>query len=178
MANDLKNVKVGFIGARQAGIIGLLAVLSQKVNVLGLVYYEDIIKELACLLGIPIFSSIKDERFQELLKECDLLISVHGREIVSKKILSLPKYGGINAHPCLYKYKGADPIGRLLEDKNEKGSVAVHFMTGSVDEGEVICEQFIDVGRCSTREEIYNKLYPLYAKVIIEALRRLVQKNE
>jgi hypothetical protein len=167
------NFEVVFLGGAQAGCIGLLTLLASGCTVSGIVAYDSTIEQLATLLRLPTFSSIKQPEVEVLLSKCDLLVSVHGKEIVPGRLLELPRFRGINAHPCLYAYKGADPVGRLLRDGNTKASVGVHRMTERVDEGEVLVEEFVDVtGKCSV-EEIYNALYPFYALVLLKALRTL-----
>jgi methionyl-tRNA formyltransferase len=103
----------------------------------------------------------------------DLLVCCHGREILKKEILEIPEKGCINLHPCLYKYKGARPIERLLEDKNPKASIGVHYMIEEVDMGDVITEIFVDVSGCSIPIEVYNKLYIYYSLALIDAIDKI-----
>jgi len=99
----------------------------------------------------------------------DLFVCCHGRQILKKELLALRC---INLHPRLYKYKGADLIGRLLKDKIKKASVGVHWMTEEVDRGPIIAEEFLMVnGKNPT--EIYNTLYPVYSKVLVRALNTI-----
>ena len=163
-------MKTVFMGGKQAGCIGLLTLCATGNRPEAVVSYGDDLGVLAMTLGIPTWIRISVPQFQEALAEADLLVSVHGREIVSDDLLALPKYGGINVHPCLYRYKGANPVGRLLKDENIRASVGVHRMTAKVDEGEVLVEEFVDVGGKKTVEEVYNALYPYYATALIKAL--------
>ena len=102
--------------------------------------------------------------------DSDILVCVHGREILNARHLNLPRLGCFNVHPYLYKYKGANPVGRALEDKNFRGSVGVHRMEARLDEGEVIAEEFADVSGGSSTGEIYNRLYPYYSVAILKML--------
>lgn len=159
------------MGGRQAGCVGLLSLLASGCNVLAVVAYDDFVKMLAEQLKIPTFASIKDKNFVKIVEDSDILVSVHGREIVPPNILKIPSKGCINVHPCLYRYKGADPIGRLLKDKNTKASVGVHYMEEKVDAGKVIIEEFVDVSGKKTVDEVYNELYPYYATTLLKALK-------
>lgn len=116
-------------------------------------------------LGIQVFKSINQKGFIDSVYKSDLFFSVHGREIVPEEMLAIPPLGCVNVHPCLYKYKGANPVQRMLDDDNSKASVAVHYMVEKVDAGEVILEEFVDVAG-TTVEEVYNELYPYYIKAI------------
>lgn len=159
-----------FMGANQAGIVGLLTILSLKEEVLSAVSYSDELTEILDCFNIPTYQSIHNPKFIEDLKKAELLISVHGREIVPKELLGLPSMGCINVHPYLYKYKGLRPVKRALEDKNFKASVGVHIMSEKVDEGQVIVEEFVDVGEAKSEEEIHNRLYPYYVLALLKVL--------
>lgn len=165
--------KVFFLGGKQAGCVGLLTLLAVGCKISGIVAYDSTIEQLAIMLRLPRFSSIKEPKVENLLSKSDLLVSVHGREIVPSRLLKLPRFGGINAHPCLYAYRGADPVGRLLRDGNTLASVGVHLMTEKVDEGEVLAEEFIDVLEKHSVEEVYNALYPHYSLALLKALQVL-----
>jgi methionyl-tRNA formyltransferase len=104
---------------------------------------------------------------------CDIMLSVHYRKILSNEVLKIPKIASINIHPYLYAYKGADPIGRAINENNWKASVGCHIMTDIVDSGEVVVEFFKDVIASNNRAEIYNQLYPLYSEVIKQSLALL-----
>lgn len=166
-------MKIFFMGGKQAGCIGLLTMLAKGNSVKGAVMYDEMTSKLATELKIPVFSSIKSPECHGLVKDSDLLVSVHGREIVPGSVLAMPRLGCINAHPCLYKYKGARPVERMLEDGETRASVGIHRMTEKLDEGEVLSEIFIDVSGKKTTEEVYNLLYPLYSLSIIKALEKL-----
>jgi len=166
-------LKVVFIGSSQAGCVGLLTAIAAGCSIQGAVAYDSIILGLATCLKLTIFNSVKQIEVERLLIKSDLLVSVHGREIVPRRLLELPRLGGINVHPCLYRYKGANPISRLLSDGCAKASVGVHRMTENVDEGEVLVEEFVDVTGKKSVDEIYNILYPFCIIVLLKALRML-----
>jgi len=158
------------MGGQQAGCIGLLSLIAGDCEIVSTVAYDNNVEMLTEELKIPVFSSIHEERFIDSLKKADLLFSVHGRQIVPKDILDMPLLGCVNVHPCLYKYKGANPIQRMLDDSNSKASIGIHYMVEDIDAGDLIVEEFIETtGR--TVVEIYNELYPYYAKTIIKAIK-------
>ena len=170
-------MRIIFYGGRQAGAIGLLTVLSRKNDVVLVIPEDEIVEEVAKSFNLKVYKpeKINSEESEEVFRKgnADLFVSVHGRKIVENNILSLFKFGGINVHPCLYKYKGAKPIERLLEDGETKASVGVHKMTEEVDDGEVITEIFTDVDECKTVVEVYNKLYSFYSIALNEAIDKL-----
>ena len=149
------------MGGSNAGMIGFLTLLSSGCKVVSAVSYSANLSNLLTQFNIPTYDSIEDRKF---LKRADLLLSVHGREIVK---FDMPK---INVHPYLYKYKGAFPLKRALRDRNFFASVGSHYMTNKVDDGEVITEHFQKVKPCNSEEEIYNQIYHLYIDVILETI--------
>lgn len=166
-------MKIVYLGGKQAGCVGLLTVLAASYEVIGVVNYGDMIRHLTLQLGLASWDSVKSFPIPYLLSRSDILVCVHGREIVPKGLLELPRIGCINVHPCLSQYKGANPVQRLLADGGKIASVGVHRMTEVVDGGEVLAEMFVDIGDCNSVEEIYNELYPYYSIVLLEALRKL-----
>ena len=171
-----QNLKICFMGGRQAGIIGLLSLLARGDSILSAVSYSSDLTDILTVLGIPAYNSIYDAGFVKTLRASDLLLSVHARELIKKDLLQLPKLGAINIHPYLYKYKGAHPVERALKDRNYNASVGAHIIEEKVDCGAVIVEYFVDVAGATSVDEIYNRLYPCYSKVILKALD--IVKNE
>ena len=179
-------MKIIFYGARQAGMFSLLTLLAAGEDVICLIPErkadkENVVEKIGEAFKLYIFKpeSINSEDSINHLKSLkpDLLVCCHGRDILKKDILNIPKFGCINLHPCLYKYKGARPITRLLEDKETKASVAAHYMTEKIDEGETIVEKFVDIACCKTEEEVYNVLYLYYSLALLEALERIKSKQ-
>jgi methionyl-tRNA formyltransferase len=173
-----KNLRVCFMGSRQVGIIGALTVLAEGNSILSAVSYSEQLKDILELLAIPQCRSINDNKFIAKLKEADVLLCVHGKEIVRPDFLKLPRLGCINLHPYLYKYKGANPVGRALKDGEIKASVGAHIMEAKVDFGRVLVEEFIDVSGANSVEEIYNLLYPYYGIVVLKALEVICRENK
>jgi len=170
-----KSLKVCFMGGSQAGVIGVLTLASAGHKIIAAVSYFEELSQILKHFKIGLYPSIKKKKFIESLKKSDLLVSVHGREIVKQKELSLPRLGCINIHPYLYRYKGADPVGRALKDRCFEGSVGAHMMTENIDSGKVLVEEFVNVSGAKTVDEIYNKLYPYYPLVLFKALNTFMR---
>jgi len=173
-------VRIVFLGGNQTGCFGLLTLLAKGHSIPMAVPYSESVEQLCKSFNIPTFK-IKELNIEyggiHDPYEYDLLVSVHCRSIIGKDMLDKFRFGGINVHPCLYKYKGADPIGRLLKDGETLASVATHAMTPIVDEGEVLNEIFVDVTGLTTVTEVYNKLYPYYAISLIHALEKIYEST-
>ena len=172
----MRVLNVAYMGGKQAGCIGLLTLYAAGCSPVAVAAFDESVRQLPETLRWPLFSSIHEAGFQELLPKSDILVCVHGREIVPENMLNIPPLGGINVHPCLYGYKGANPVGRLLQEGNSRASVGVHCMVKKVDEGEVLVEEFVQVEEERTVIEVYNALYPYYGVALAKALR-IMQKR-
>ena len=119
---------------------------------------------LAYDLGVPIID-------ENTMGEYDLIVSVHWNKIIKDVYLAGKK--SFNVHPCLFKYKGKDPIARYIKNKDIVGSVAAHRMTSVVDEGEVLCEWKFYTGIVEGYAEFYNLALPYYFKTFDLAMKKL-----
>lgn len=167
-------MKIIFYGGQQAGMVALLALLAQGQKIVCVVPVDETVAKIAeCLkLNVKKVDNINDTDFVDYLKslEPDLFFCCHGRQIIKKPLLEMVQ--SVNLHPCLYKYKGKEPILRLLADQEKKASVGAHFMVEKVDAGSVLVEEFIETNG-KTQVEVYNDLYPLYASVAIKVLEEI-----
>jgi len=103
--------------------------------------------------------------------EFDWFICCHGTTILKKEQL---KEGlMLNVHPCLFKYKGRNPIKRYILNEDEYGSVEVQHMIEEVDAGDVIHREDFHTGKVKTFEAFYNIALPFYFKAIDGAFKKL-----
>ena len=167
-------MKIVFSGGSTAGLIGLLTLRALGHEVTSIATRDPSIVSVADMLfHIPCVSAVnKTHRY---LREADLFVNVHGRDIVTDEELMMPRHGGFNVHPCLSLYKGKDPVGRFLADGRVFASVGGHIMTSNIDDGPVLTEWYHDVSGMKTREEVYNRIYYLYPEVIWECLYKLCE---
>ncbi|MBI3307886.1 MAG: hypothetical protein HYZ79_00760 [Candidatus Melainabacteria bacterium] len=167
-------MKVVFYGGRSAGVISLLTLMALGHKVVCVIPVDEPVESVAKShnLNIQKPGDINNDKFVNYMETimADLVVCCHGRQIIKSKLLNLFK--AINLHPCLYKYKGAKPINRLLADKNTKASVAAHWMIKEVDEGKVIVENFQKV-KSDTVIGVYNEIYFLYNKSLVGALKKI-----
>ncbi len=167
-------MKIIFYGGRQAGVTSLLTIAALGHEIVCVIPVDEPVEIVAenIKLNVQKPKNINLNKFVDYLNtlEADLLVCCHGREIIKERLLN--KYKAINLHPCLYKYKGADPIGRMLADKNKKASVAAHWITDQVDRGEMIIENFKEI-KSDNVIGVYNELYHLYSKSLTEALEKI-----
>lgn len=104
----------------------------------------------------------------EYMGTFDMVLSVHWDKIIPTFLFN--RKPAVNIHPCLFKYKGKDPIRKHIDNKDTVGSVAAHHMIDKVDEGKLICEYMFDTGVCRSYGEFYNTAFLYYYKTINKVL--------
>jgi len=123
-------------------------------------------------LGVPV-RTINDANHSSTLDwvrdvNVDLLISAAYPQIFSSELVSIPKLGGVNFHPSLLpKYRGAHPHFWAIASGEESSGITAHFMTGALDQGDIISQIEVPIDGCD-----YNEFY----QRIIEATPSLVRR--
>jgi len=159
----MKIREVVFYGRRNTGLY-ILAYLVAKGYAVKVVSDDPHILALADNLGLRIVNF-------ETMGKFDLFICCHGNKIIAEKFLVPGKF--INIHPCLYKYKGHNPIKRFLENKDGSGSVESQFMVAEVDAGEIIHSEYFETPAVTTFAEYYNIAVPYYFRCIEKTMEKL-----
>lgn len=136
------------------------------------------VKEVAEANNIPVYQpiKIKDEEFVDFLEgiETDIYVVVAYGQILSQRILDIPKYGCVNVHGSLLpKYRGAAPIQWSIINGEEKTGVTIMYMVKALDSGDMILKKEIAIETDDTYETLHDKMAPIGAKALIEALEMI-----
>lgn len=123
-------------------------------------------------LSEPIF-------FERLTELCpDIIIVVAYGRILPESVLSLPKYGCINAHASLLpKYRGAAPMQRAIMDGETETGVTVMKMDKGLDTGDMILTLKTPISETDTLETVHDRLSELSGEGILKALK-LIERGE
>ena len=129
--------------------------------------------------SIPILQpeKIKTEEATEQLEKLkpDLIVVVAFGQILSKRILDLPKFGCINVHASLLpRYRGAAPIEWSLINGESKTGVTTMMMDVGLDTGDMLIKREVDITEDMILPELREKLMQLGAEALIETIDRLV----
>jgi len=139
------------------------------------------IKIIAQKYEIKIFQpETKQELTEQALKiKPDLIVTAAYGKILSKEILDIPKYGSINVHPSLLpKYRGPSPIQfAILNGDNETGTT-IMLMNEKMDEGPILAQQFVKIGKDDTAQILEQKLSKISAKLLIKTLAQWIMLKE
>ena len=97
--------------------------------------------------------------------------------ILNRELLSIPRIGVLNVHPSLLpRHRGVDPLfWTYFYDEPETG-VTVHWMTETIDGGDIVLQQRMPVPRGLSGYDLYRKLASdgsrLLARAVVEVLNR------
>ena len=185
-----KKLKTIFMGTPEFAVPSLEA-LKDKVDLITVVTQPDRpkgrghklmpspVKIWALDNAIPILQpeKIKTDEFTSKLEELqpDLIIVVAFGQILSKRILDLPKFGCINVHASLLpRYRGAAPIEWSLINGETKTGVTTMMMDVGLDTGDMLIKREVDITEDMILPELRDKLMQLGAEALIETIDKLV----
>ena len=179
-------MRIIFMGSPEYAIESLAALLNSKHQVIAVATQPDApsgrghklapspIKKFAQSKGIPVldYPKISRDGIAEIKEmQPDLIITVAYGQILSGELISVPKYGVINAHASILpKFRGASPIqAAIAAGETETGITIVQTELG-LDTGDIILIKKTEIGENETAGELANRLAKLSASAILSAL--------
>jgi methionyl-tRNA formyltransferase len=104
----------------------------------------------------------------------DLLVVAAYGQILNRAVLSVPPQGGINVHASLLpKYRGAAPIAWAIYHGETRTGVTIIRMSTSLDAGDMLAQEALDIGPEETAGEMESRLAPLGARLALEVIRQM-----
>jgi methionyl-tRNA formyltransferase len=172
--------RILFFGYSEVGHACLDLLLARADNVVALFTHEDNPGEkiwfktpaiLARAKGIPIFTQAKldtpewIERITALQPE--LILSVYYRNMISPRILELPRLGAFNLHGSLLpKYRGRAPINWAVLHGEPRIGMTLHRMVKAPDAGAIVDQEGVDLGPRDSAEVAFRKVLPCGRRVL------------
>lgn len=179
-------MKVVFLGTPEFALKPLEAIMRSKHELLAVVSQPDRAKDRkGRLIPTPVsafatsngykvfqFSSINREG-ESILKELnpDIMVTAAYGQILTERILSIPRYGIINVHASLLPlYRGASPIQTCLLNGDKQTGVTIMQTERGLDCGAILSQEAIDIAKYETAGELSARLSELGAKILIDVL--------
>lgn len=136
------------------------------------------VKECALRHNIPVFQPVKvksEEAVAQLRQyDADVFVVAAFGQILSKEILTMPRFGCVNIHASLLpKYRGASPINQCIIDGEEETGVTIMQMDEGVDTGDILAAVTVKIAEDETAESLFEKLSAEGAKLIVDTLPKL-----
>ena len=180
--------RIVFFGYSEVGYECLALLLERGDHVVALVSHEDNPTEkiwfktpavAAREKGVPIFTPPKVntpewiERIAAL--QPDLILSVYYRNMISSRILALPRLGAFNLHGSLLpKYRGRAPINWAVLHGESRIGMTLHRMVKSADAGAVVDQEGVEIGPRDTAEQAFRKVLPCARRVLARQIDALL----
>ncbi len=104
----------------------------------------------------------------------DLLVVAAYGQILSRDVLAVPPHGGINVHASLLpKYRGAAPIAWAIYHGETRTGVTIIKMSVSLDAGDILAQEAIDIGPDETAGDVEARLAPLGARLALQVIEQI-----
>lgn len=135
-------------------------------------------KEAALAAGLPVLqpARLRDPEWPERLGAlgADVAVVVAFGQILPKAVLDAPARGSINIHASLLpRYRGAAPIQwAVIRGETETG-ITTFQMDAGMDTGDVLLMRSTPIGPDETAGDLFARLAPLGAEVIVQTLAQL-----
>lgn len=104
--------------------------------------------------------------------EPDLMVTAAFGQILSKENLDSARLGCVNVHGSLLPaYRGSSPIQWAVINGEKETGITTMYTDIGVDCGDVILQKKISIGESETAGELFERMAPLGAQVLIETVR-------
>lgn len=135
-------------------------------------------KTIAQERGVPVLQpeSINTPEGVAALAELrpDLLVVAAYGQILAREVLAVPPQGGINVHASLLpKYRGAAPIAWAIYHGESQTGVTIIKMSVSLDAGDMLAQEAMDIGNEETAGEVEARLAPLGARLALQVIEQI-----
>ena len=99
-------------------------------------------------------------------------------KIIPKSTIDLFTPGIINLHPSLLPHwRGPSPIEAAIANQDQETGVSIMQLDVKMDAGPVYIQESIALSGCETKPELYNRLFSLGNKLLVDNLNRITSGN-
>lgn len=187
----MSKLKTIFMGTPDFAV-PCLEVLQDKTEILAVITQPDRpkgrghnmqpspVKVKALEYGLPVLQpeKIKTEEFTAELEKMqpDLIVVVAFGQILSQRILDIPRLGCVNVHASLLpRYRGAAPIHWSIINGEKKTGVTTMLMDAGLDTGDMLLKDEVEITAEMTTEELHDKLMAMGGRLLAETIDGLAE---
>lgn len=141
------------------------------------------VKDVAIAHNLPVWQPErikKDTQTLTQLKQlaADAFVVVAYGQILSQKILDMPKLGSVNVHgSILPQYRGAAPIQWCLYNGDQETGITTMLMDAGMDTGAMLLKATTSIGLLDNADDLAQRLSVIGGDLLIETLLKL-QRQE
>ncbi len=111
-------------------------------------------------------------------QNCDLFVVIAYGQILSEKLLEIPKIFAVNLHASLLpKYRGAAPINWAMINGEKATGITLIKMNKKMDAGEIIAQEKMDIIETDTAASLEKRLADLTAQILIASLEPIREQT-
>ena len=135
-------------------------------------------KEYALEQGLTVYSfdRIRNKENVEILQSLkpDVMVTAAYGQILSQKVLDVPKLGCVNVHGSLLpKYRGAAPIQWAIINGEKQTGITTMLTERGLDCGDILLKEVVGIGESETAGELFDRLAVLGGEVLVKTLHGL-----
>ena len=182
-------MRIIFLGTPEFAVSCLDALCKSKHEIVAVVTQPDkpnergnkievsAVKQYAQNNRLPLFQFLKISRDGvidlKMLKP-DLIVTAAYGQILSQKILDIPKFGIINVHASLLpKYRGASPIQTAIINGDKVTGVTIMKTDIGLDTGDIISAREVEILEDDTAGTLTEKLSNVGAQLLLETIEKI-----
>lgn len=140
--------------------------------------HRNPLKELAIARGLPVFQPEKASAPESLDVlagwQADLFVVAAYGQILSTKLLSLPRLGAINVHASILpKHRGASPIQHAIWCGDAETGITIFQIVRELDAGPVMAIERTPIGPEETAGELEERLAAFAVPVLLRVIDQL-----
>lgn len=140
------------------------------------------VKSVAIESGIQVYQPEKiksDAAYDFLLRLApDIVVIIAYGQIISQRLLDLPRLGWVNVHASLLpKYRGAAPINWAIINGESRTGVTTMQVNAGLDTGPILLAAVTHIGPDEITPELAARLAEMGAPLIVETLRKLDRRE-
>jgi methionyl-tRNA formyltransferase len=189
MADDLKKLRIIFMGTPDFAVASLEALVKSKCTIVGVItapdkpagrgmkLNESAVRKYAVRHKIKVLQpeKLKNPEFLEELRslKADLQIVVAFR-MLPDIVWSMPPLGTVNVHASLLpQYRGAAPINWAIINGEKETGITTFKLKHEIDTGDILLQEKIEIGENETAGELHDRLKELGAQVLVKTVEGL-----
>jgi len=141
------------------------------------------VKAIATAHNLPVWQPERVKKDTETLtqlkqSDADVFVVVAYGQILSSKILNMPKLGCINVHgSILPKYRGAAPIQWCLYNGEKQTGITTMLMDVGMDTGPMLQIATTPIGLLDTAQDLAERLAAIGGDLLVETLLKLERQE-
>lgn len=183
-------MRIVFMGTPEFAVPSLAALLDAGYDVVAAVTQPDRpsgrgnrltacpVKALAVSRGVKVlqFERIRRQEGLDALRAlgADLHVTAAFGQILSQKVLDIPRLGTVNVHASLLPgYRGPAPINWCIINGEAETGATTMLTDAGIDTGDMLLQARTPIGPDETAGELSLRLSRLGADLLIETLRRM-----